>query len=107
MSEFELSTLAVLALLLFAVGAYSYWQVHRAQKAQEARKAELAEFAVEPPSQHRYPAYVPEQEPLRALTEMTPVGKVPLPELPHDYFLCHPDYELHCWQPKSVAHSWH
>ena len=64
MSEFELSTLAVLALLLFAVGAYSYWQVHRAQKAQEARQAELAELAVEPPSQHRYPAYVPEQEPL-------------------------------------------
>ena len=49
----------------------------------------------------------PEQEPLQALTEMTPVGKVPLPELPHDYFLCHPDYEPHCWQPKSVAHSWH
>ncbi len=64
MSEFELSTLAVLALLLFAIGAYSYWQVHRAQKAQEARKAELAELAVEPPTQHRYPAYVPEQEPL-------------------------------------------
>lgn len=50
---------------------------------------------------------LPEQEPLQALTEMTPVGKVPLPELPHDYFLCHPDYEPHCWQPKSVAHSWH
>ena len=61
MSEFELSTLAVLALLLFTVGAYSYWQVHRAQKAQEARQAELAELAVEPPSQHRYPAYVQEQ----------------------------------------------
>ena len=96
MSEFELSTLAVLALLLFAVGAYSYWQVHRAQKAQEARKAELAEFAVEPPSQHRYPAYVPEQEPL---PETWPSAPASVQSEPADS----PAIEYHAETPAAAA----
>ncbi len=96
MSEFELSTLAVLALLLFAVGAYSYWQVHRAQKAQEARKAELAEFAVEPPSQHRYPAYVPEQEPL---PETWPSAPASVQSEPTDS----PAIEYHAETPAAAA----
>ena len=86
MSEFELSTLAVLALLLFAIGAYSYWQIHRAQKAQEAHKTRLAEQAVEPPSQHRYPTYAPEQEePLPENWPSAPaaVHSEPVPELAH------------------------
>lgn len=94
MSEFELSTLAVLALLLFAVGAYSYWQVHRAQKAQEARKAELAELAVEPPSQHRYPAYVPEQEPL---PETWPSAPASVQSEPTN----HPAIEFHAEMPEA------
>ena len=96
MSEFELSTLAVLALLLFAVGAYSYWQVHRAQKAQEARKAELAELAVEPPSQHRYPAYVPEQEPL---PETWPSAPASVQSEPTDS----PAIEYHAETPAAAA----
>ncbi len=96
MSEFELSTLAVLALLLFAVGAYSYWQVHRAQKAQEARKAELAELAVEPPSQHRYPAYVPEQEPL---PETWPSAPASVQSEPADS----PAIEYHAETPAAAA----
>ena len=92
MSEFELSTLAVLALLLFAVGAYSYWQVHRAQKAQEARQAELAELAVEPPSQHRYPAYVPEQEPL---PETWPSAPASVQSEPTDSPMNSPAIEYH------------
>ena len=94
MSEFELSTLAVLALLLFAVGAYSYWQVHRAQKAQEARQAELAELAVEPPSQHRYPAYVPEQEPL---PETWPSAPASVQSEPTN----HPAIEFHAEMPEA------
>ena len=94
MSEFELSTLAVLALLLFAVGAYSYWQVHRAQKAQEARQAELAELAVEPPNQHRYPAYVPEQEPL---PETWPSAPASVQSEPTN----HPAIELHAEMPEA------
>ena len=96
MSEFELSTLAVLALLLFAVGAYSYWQVHRAQKAQEARQAELAELAVEPPSQHRYPAYVPEQEPL---PETWPSAPASVQSEPTDS----PAIEYHAETPAAAA----
>ena len=100
MSEFELSTLAVLALLLFAVGAYSYWQVHRAQKAQEARKAELAEFAVEPPSQHRYPAYVPEQEPL---PETWPSAPASVQSEPTDSPMNSPAIEYHAETPAAAT----
>ena len=100
MSEFELSTLAVLALLLFAVGAYSYWQVHRAQKAQEARKAELAEFAVEPPSQHRYPAYVPEQEPL---PETWPSAPASVQSEPTDSPMNSPAIEYHVETPAAAT----
>ena len=100
MSEFELSTLAVLALLLFAVGAYSYWQVHRAQKAQEARKAELAELAVEPPSQHRYPAYVPEQEPL---PETWPSAPASVQSEPTDSPMNSPAIEYHVETPAAAT----
>lgn len=100
MSEFELSTLAVLALLLFAVGAYSYWQVHRAQKAQEARQAELAELAVEPPSQHRYPAYVPEQEPL---PETWPSAPASVQSEPTDSPMNSPAIEYHVETPAAAT----
>ena len=100
MSEFELSTLAVLALLLFAVGTYSYWQVHRAQKAQEARQAELAELAVEPPSQHRYPAYVPEQEPL---PETWPSAPASVQSEPTDSPMNSPAIEYHVETPAAAT----
>ena len=49
----------------------------------------------------------PEQAPLQALAEMTPTTEPTPPELPHDYFLCHPDHEPHRWQPRNQAPSWH
>lgn len=51
MSEFELSTLALLVLLLLVLAAYSYWQiarVHRRQKALQADYDDEAEW-FEPP----------------------------------------------------------
>ena len=80
MSEFELSTLAVLALLLLGVGGYSYWQIYRAQKRQEAQKVRQTEVLSEQEHKSRYPAYVEAQEPLPQTWPPMPSAETPADE---------------------------